>query len=138
MALASFVGHSGPTVWTFDGLFSAGDAAGLDNEGRPTVVTQWGCWNTYYVSPASETLGHKLLLSGDRGAAAVLGASTITQSSSEELLGMRVVPRLVAPGTRIGDAIVAAKADLDAAQPGLVDVQLGWTLLGDPALVVER
>ena len=136
-ALTGFVGHSSLTTWSFERLFSATDAAALKNAGKPTVVTQWGCWNTYYVSPAADTMAHKLLLSGDRGAAAVLGSSTLTLSSSEALLGALVTPRLTAPGMRIGDAILEAKRELAESNTGLVDVQLGWNLLGDPALVVD-
>jgi hypothetical protein len=136
VALTSFVGHSGPTVWTFAGLFSAADAATLANAGRPTVVSQWGCWNTYFVSPAFNTLGHKLLLSGDRGAAAVLGATTLTQVESDLALGALLSPRLVEPGKTIGAAVLEAKRELARTSPELVDVLIGWTVLGDPALAV--
>ncbi len=137
-ALVSFFGHSGPTVWSFSGLFTATDALGLGNVGRPAVVTQWGCWNTYYVSPSSQTLGHRFLTSGDRGAAAVLGASTLTTAESERRLGLRVFAELMVPGRRLGDAVVEAKRDLaqDAGTDGLLDVLIGWTLLGDPTLEV--
>ncbi len=137
VALTSFVGHSGPTRWTFSNLFSATDAESLVNSGRPTVVMQWGCWNTYHVEPRYNTLAHKLLLSGDRGAAAVLGAAVLTDSSSEEALGRLLTPRLVAPGVALGDAVQGAKVELAASGRGMEDVILGWTLLGDPALVVE-
>ncbi len=90
VALTAFVGHSGPSDWTFDGLFSSDDAVALTNAGKPTVVTQWGCWNTYYVSPFSDSLGHSFLLSGDRGAAAVLGASTLTEAEHETEFGKRL------------------------------------------------
>jgi protocatechuate 3,4-dioxygenase beta subunit len=136
VALTNFVGHSSATRWTFANLFSATDATFLTNAGRPTVVTQWGCWNTYYTEPTYNTLGHKFLLSGDRGAAAVLGATALTEISSEAALGQLVTPRLVQPGMTIGAAVQAAKQELAASQPSLTDVLLGWTLLGDPALVV--
>ena len=42
----------------------------------------------------------------------------------------------VAAAWRLGDAIVAAKRAHAAVSPGDLDVVLGWTLLGDPALVV--
>jgi len=137
VALTSFVGHSSYDRWTFQGLFFSADAAILANAGRPTVVTQWGCWNTYYVQPSYNTLAHKLLLSGDRGAAAVLGAATLTEASSDKAFGQLLMPRIVQPGVTIGAAIQAAKEELAATQPDLVDVLLGWTLLGDPALVLE-
>ena len=137
VALTSFVGHSDWSRWTFDGLLLNGDVAALSNAGKPTVVTQWGCWNTYYVQPQYNTMGHKFMLSGDRGAAAVLGASTLTQSSNESALGELLMPRIVAPGMTIGEAVVAAKQELAATDPEPADVLLGWTLLGDPAVVVE-
>lgn len=133
-ALTSYVGHSSPTAWTFGGLLRSGDAATLGNAGRPTVVVQWGCWNTYFVSPLVNALGNAFLLSGDRGAAAVLGATTLTDARAEELLGQRLMPRITAPGATIGEAVLAAKQELAAKNPGLVDVILGWTVLGDPAL----
>ncbi len=57
MAVTAFVGHSGPTALTFDPLFTANHAAVLNNPERPTVVAQWGCWNTYHVLPSSRPWG---------------------------------------------------------------------------------
>jgi hypothetical protein len=136
VALTSFIGHSSYTVWTFQGLFNATQAGQLTNAGKPTVVTQWGCWNTYYISPAYNTLAHKFLLSGDRGAAAVMGTTTLTYSSSESAYGQLLVPYLVQPGMTIGDAMTLAKADLATDNPGMIDVLLGWVLLGDPTLTI--
>lgn len=137
VALTSFVGHSSPTNWTYAGLFSYTDAASLTNADRPTIVTQWGCWNTYYVEPQYETLGHQFLLAGNRGAAAVLGSTTITMAYSEEALGELMTPYLTAQGVSIGQAMLNAKQDLSQSQPYLLDVLLGWTILGDPALVIQ-
>ncbi|MCB0246622.1 MAG: hypothetical protein KDI12_24645, partial [Anaerolineae bacterium] len=136
VALTGFFGHSGMTHWSFENLFTTADARALTNTDRPTVVTQWGCWNTYHVQPDYNTLGHTLLLSGDRGAAAVLGAATLTRASSDRALGQLVTPRLAQPGVSIGVAVQDAKATLATTQPDMADVLLGWTLLGDPALVV--
>ena len=137
VALTNYVGHSGPSSWTFAGLFQASDAAALTNHGRPTVVTQWGCWNTYYVDPMYNTLAHKFLLSGDQGAAAVLGATSITETTSDTALGLRLLPLATQPGMSLGMAIQEAKTSLAQSEPGMSDVILGWTLLGDPAMVVE-
>ncbi len=136
VALTSFFGHSGPTVWGFQGLFSSADADALENRGRPTVVTQWGCWNTYFVSPSYDTLGHRLLLGADRGAAAVLGAATLTEAAAERQLGRRLFRRLTLPGQTLGRAVLEAKRDLATTAPDQLDVLLGWTLLGDPTLAI--
>ncbi len=135
-AVTSFMGHSGPTEWSFDGLFAAGDAVTLTNAGAPMVIAQWGCWTTYYVSPESETLAHKLLLSGDRGAAAVLGATTLTEARSERALSLEIFNRLFEPGQTLGQVILDAKRTLATNEnPAVLDVLLGWNLLGDPTLV---
>ncbi|GEM_PF-402092 len=136
-ALVTFTGHSGPAAWTFSGLFNTSHATGLTNVGRPFVAVQWGCWNTYYVDPVNNYLVQSLLFSGDKGAAAVLGASTLTESSSEALLGGLLTPRLAAPGLRIGQALQEAKLELAQTHPTLLDVLLGWTLMGDPTLTVD-
>ena len=136
-ALTSYVGHSSPTRWDTN-LFGTADAGSLTNAGEPTVVTQWGCWNTWYVSAKYETLGNSLMLSGDRGGAAVLGATTLTYASSERAFGRLLFPRLVEPGTTIGQAMQDAKEELVAKGRNLPDVILGWTLLGDPTAVIAE
>ena len=137
VALVNFAGHSGPYSWTYDGLFNTANAAALQNSGAPTLVVQWGCWNTYYVNPAGNTLAHTFMLSGDQGAAAVLGATSLTWASSEEALSRHLMPYLTQPGRAVGEAMLQAKRDLAQSSPTMHDVLLGWTLLGDPALVVQ-
>jgi hypothetical protein len=39
---------------------------------------------------------------------------------------------------RLGDAVTEAKQALARTNPDMTDVLLGWTLLGDPALVIDR
>ncbi|MCG2786861.1 MAG: hypothetical protein L6461_17355, partial [Anaerolineae bacterium] len=64
-------------------------------------------------------------------------AVTLTEAESERLLGELLTPRIVQPGVRMGDALQASKALLAQTRPELVDVLLGWTLMGDPTLVIE-
>jgi hypothetical protein len=116
---------------------SSQDVRNLANTGRPTVVMQWGCWNTYYVEPRFNSLGHAFLVSGDRGAAAVLGSSTLLETASARELSEVLTPILAIPAMRLGDAITAAKKELARNRPDLLDVQLGWTLLGDPAMEID-
>jgi uncharacterized repeat protein (TIGR01451 family) len=137
VSLTSYFGHSGLTVWSFDRLFSATDANALDNAGRPTLVTQWGCWNTYHVSPHYDTLGHRLLLGPDRGAAAVFGATTLTEASSDLELARRLFAQLAEPGRTLGEALLEAKRQLATEEPDRLDVLLGSSLLGDPTLGVR-
>ncbi len=133
-AITHYFGHSGPAGWTFSGLLGSADAATLENHGNPTVALQWGCWGGYHSVPRFDTLSHRLLLSGPQGAAAVLGASSLTEVASDRAMAQRVYQHLAVPGTRLGDAILLAKADLGASYR---DVILSMTLLGDPALVID-
>ena len=77
------------------------------------------------------------MLTGDQGAAAVLGAATLTNSESDLALGELFLPRVVTPGVSIGRALVEAKQQLAIEHPEMIDVLHGWTILGDPALVIE-
>ncbi len=136
-ALVTFTGHSGPQEWTFSNLFNISHAKTLSNVGRPFVALQWGCWNTYYVDPVYTYMVQSFLFSGEQGAAAVLGSSTLTESSSERQLGELLTPRLVTPGMTMGQALQDAKSELAQSHPELLDVLLGWSLMGDPALMIE-
>lgn len=136
VAYTSYVGHSGPVSWTFAGLFHANDAAALTNYGEPTVVTQWGCWNTYYVDPNNNTLAHKFLVLGEQGAAAVLGATGVSYARSEEVLGQLMTPYILSEGMTIGEAMRLAKGELAVLAPNKFDVLFGWTILGDPAVMI--
>ena len=40
------------------------------------------------------------------------------------------------PGATLGQAVLEAKRELAAVHPEMVDVIIGWSLLGDPALVL--
>jgi hypothetical protein len=136
VALTNYIGHSSPTTWSFDNLLTAQDAAKLTNK-VPTVSFQWGCWNGYHSVPQYNTLSHALLLQGPQGAAAVVGASTVTVIASDQAIGRRILRNVMRPGQTLGGAIHAAKRDLVASSGNSKDVVLGLTLLGDPALVIE-
>ncbi len=134
VALTFYLGHSGSQEWTELGLFDATIAAALANP-TPTVVVQFGCWNTYYVAPDADTMAHTLLLNSSGGAAAVLGSSTLTASGNNMQLAGFLATALAAGDLTIGEAVLAAKHDLDRTAGGnTTDVQLGWTILGDPAI----
>ena len=134
--LIHYFGHSGPTTWTYPapGIINPNEiiAGGLPNL-EPSVLIQWGCWNSYHVLPQYNTMAHAWLL-GQRGAAAVIGAAAITDASNDALLAELLAAKLRTEPT-LGEALLAAKRALAISRPNAVDVLLGTTLLGDPALV---
>ncbi|MGV8042272.1 MAG: C25 family cysteine peptidase [Thermoanaerobaculaceae bacterium] len=132
----NWVGHSSYGLWSFERLFTTADALSLGNAESPFVVTQWGCWNTYHVLPAYTTLGHALVLSPGRGAAAVIGAATLTGADADRYLAKLLIPGVLSPGASLGQAMVDAKRQLAATHPEMLDVILGTSLLGDPTLTL--
>jgi hypothetical protein len=136
--LTCYVGHSGPTMWSFDGLLHVDDVASLSNFGQPTVVIQWGCWNTYFVEPRYDSIGMALLVHGDQGAAAVVGSTTLSWVPTARAFNELLAPVVAQPGVRIGDALIESKRSLASSHSDVDDVVLGWTLLGDPTLVMDR
>jgi hypothetical protein len=134
IALTSFIGHSGPRDWSFSRMFSASDANALINSDSPTLVTQWGCWNTYFVSPTEDTMAHAFMLNQNGGAASVLGASTLTQAEHEKGLAQLVLTFLTHDEMTLGDAVTQAKRIYAQTNPDARDVILGWNILGDPGL----
>lgn len=136
--LAIFTGHSSSRYWSFNGLFSTYDAAALANHGDPFAVLQWGCWNTYFVEPREDSLGHTFMLSGNQGAAAVMGASTLTDATEENRFSALFQNELLAPGATFGEAMVRAKQAYAVLYgSGHKDIQWGVSLLGDPLLSVQ-
>jgi len=135
VSLTSFFGHSSTAQWSFSGLFNGIDAVNLNNAGRPTIVTQWGCWNTYYVNPNEDSMGHRFMMEGDQGAVGVLGATTLTSARNEKQLAEKFY-KYIQSGNTIGEAMMNAKSDLAQTNPNALDVILGWTLLGFPELAL--
>lgn len=138
VALASFVGHSGPTMWSFKGLFDIPTALSLANAGQPTAVAQWGCWNNYYVDPTYQTLAHAFLVSGPQGAAFSLGSTGLSYALSERNLANQLMPQMTQPGATVGEALLNAQRWVGTNKKNMEDVVIGWTLLGDPAAQVVQ
>jgi len=135
VSLTSFFGHSSTAQWSFSGMFNGSDATNLDNAGRPTVVTQWGCWNTYYANPNEDSMGHQFMMSGEQGAVSVLGATTLTSADNEKRLA-KLFFKYIAMGKSLGQAMTLAKQEFAQTDAQALDVILGWTLLGFPELML--
>ena len=133
--LIHYFGHSGPTTWSYPapGILSASDIySGALGNSQPNILVQWGCWNSYHVIPQYNTLAHAWLL-GPNGAQAVIGAAALTDAANDALLAKAFGSALLSSPT-IGEALMQAKRQLGTTRPSAMDVLLGTTLLGDPAL----
>ena len=142
--LTGFTGHGSPGTWTFQGLLSARHIRDLDNEGRPTLVNTLTCYTSYFVSPVSDTLAHRLM-NGYRvdssgasipgaanGAVAVHGAATLSSYEDNEAMVGAVLDGQLLRGQTLGEAVRDARQSMED------DAGLNWVLLGDPTLVVPN
>ena len=129
VSLASYFGHSSTDRWSISSMLSGDDVAGLINTQSPTVVAQWGCWNTFYVSPEHDSMAHRFLLEGTQGAVTVMGASSFTEADAEKRMAEFLSANLQ-QGMSIGDAVMDAKQKIYAESPFQIDVLLGWAVLG--------
>ncbi|MDO8391354.1 MAG: C25 family cysteine peptidase [Actinomycetota bacterium] len=137
VGMVFYLGHSSSYEWTESGLFGTADVPALAAAARPTAVAQFGCWNTYYVSPYADTLGHTLMLTPTGGAAVVMGAATLTSAAGDLSLAQFLSQQLAGGQVTVGEAVMAAKQSVRQGASGSVtDIELGWTILGDPALPV--
>lgn len=134
-SLVSFVGHTSYGIWDFQQILRWQDAAAFGNRGRPALVTQWGCWTSYFASPEVETLSDHLLVTPEVGAVATVGAATMTRSESHQRLGELFFAAVGEGSPTVGEALLAAKRRL-AAEDRPLDAILGMVLLGDPAMPV--
>ena len=70
-------------------------------------------------------------------AAAVVAASGLTEIASDELLAGQLLPKLQA-GTSFGEAAQQSANAIRGSNPNAVDVWLGNSVLGDPALKLNN
>jgi hypothetical protein len=78
-------------------------------------------------------MGHRFMMEGNRGAVAVMGATTLTSATNEKILSRMVFERLT-QGRTLGQALTEAKAEFGQSHGTALDVLLGVTLLGFPEL----
>jgi len=145
--ITGFAGHGSPTDWTFQGLLSSRHVNEMDNEGRPTLITTLTCYTSYFVSPNTDTLAHRLMAGyrvGDdgepipgvaNGAVAVHGAATLSGYGDNEKLARTALAHQLDDGDTLGEAIL--KARQAAAAAGQTDTAKNWALLGDPTLTIQ-
>jgi subtilisin-like proprotein convertase family protein/uncharacterized protein YciI len=137
-ALVTYYGHGSPTVWSREQLLQSAQLnAILGNAGAAPIVTEFGCWGGYFVAPQFNSMSHGWLNAGNRGAAAMLASSSLTEHDSDRAMAATLLPGLGESGIRIGDAMLQAKRTLMLSEPERRDVVYGLTLFGDPSMRVS-
>ena len=145
--ITGFAGHGSPTAWTFQGLLGAQNVSDMHNEGYPTLIDTLTCYTTYFVSPHTDTLAHRLMAGYrvdsagqqvpgvENGAVAVEGAATLSGYSDNERLARAALKYQLADGDTLGEALMKARRTAAHGRQG--DSFKTWTLLGDPTLTID-
>ncbi|MEM6795200.1 MAG: C25 family cysteine peptidase [Acidobacteriota bacterium] len=135
-SIVHFNGHGSRHSWQLGASHSLGPAAFFDREDVEKlaprrllpVVLSASCSTAPFDHPSAGSLGEAMLLSGDRGAVAFIGATARLYTMPR--FGESLVRRLLA-GESVGDALMAVESELD--HPEISSL---YTLLGDPALTL--
>jgi hypothetical protein len=132
--LVYFGGHGSRYLWELGepgdpestSFFNREDVGKLEPTARQPIVLSMSCATAPFDHPSADSLGEVMVLSGDRGGVAFVGASAPLFTPPR--FGEALVRELLTEQT-LGDAFVAAKRQLGRAQ-----VSNLYNLLGDPAL----
>jgi hypothetical protein len=133
VGLVGYFGHGSPTIWSREQLLQSAQIESLLQNTQAPVVSEFGCWGGYFVAPQYSSMSHGWL-AHDAGASAYLGSSGLTEHDSDRRMAEVLLPALLQPGVRLGDAVRAAKAQLQANEPEYADIIRGLSLFGDPTM----
>ena len=134
-SFVAYFGHGSVNMWGKDQLFTAEEAARLDNLDRLPVVLNMTCLTGLFTHPKVESLAEALLFNPNGGAAAVLAPSSLTLAYDQSFLSEPLVKEILAqPEARLGEIHLAARRQINLDTPGKRDVMLTFMLFGDPAI----
>lgn len=132
--LVNYLGHGSEEQWSGSDIFDTTSVSSLTNGSQLPVFLIMDCLNGFFQDVYMQPLGVTLLLAPNGGAVAVLASSGLNQPPPQTNLDALVVQSAIAAkGTRLGDAIVKAKAKIS--DP---DTRRTFVLFGDPAMQVKQ
>jgi hypothetical protein len=132
-----YFGHGGEDFWADENLIDAAEASALPPDGHETLLLAWTCVSQNYLFGAGPSLAEAMLFAPRAGALAAVGPTGITNARLQAILFEHLYPHLLA-GLPLGEAMRLAKAETLRERPSARPVVEGWSLLGDPALVLPQ
>jgi len=135
--LTTYIGHGSIERWGKEDIFYPEAVEGLNSYPSP-IVLQMTCLSGLFAHHTITSLSETMLLH-DSGPIALVGATSLTLSSSQEPFGEAFVAALQeGENGRLGDAFQQAKAGLDISNGGIAEVSDTFNLLGDPSARIVR
>ena len=131
-----YFGHGGFNMWSDDGLLSVSQIDEVENSGAGAVVFTWTCNVQYFRHHLGPAINEALFLVPDGGAVAAVGPVGVTKPKIQEKLYFLLYENLRS-GMSLGQALQQAKVDAVKMDEAARSAAEGWTLLGDPSLLLN-
>jgi hypothetical protein len=127
--VVNYSGHGSINLWRGN-LLTNDDAKSLTNGQSLELFVVMNCLNAYFIDPALDSLGERLLRADRGGACAVWASSGQCEPLEQTALNQEFYRQLfgATPAT-VGEAAARAKSAVANS-----DIRRTWTLLGDPAM----
>jgi photosystem II stability/assembly factor-like uncharacterized protein len=123
--IVNYTGHGSLSQWRGN-LLTSPDGAGLTNRDHLSVFIMMTCLNGYFSDPVVESLAESMLKSNG-GAVAVWASTGMTDPGGQAAMNQELYRQMFASGGRLGDAALAAKAQVKD-----LNLRKTWLLFGDP------
>lgn len=131
-----YTGHSGIQNWGHESYLTTTNISALANNDRTPIMLPMTCLEGFYHFPETPGLSESLLRLANGGAVASYAPTGLQVQTGHDYLleGFYAAVFEERVGT-IGEAVMGAKENLDAAAPsGYQNLQDTFMLLGDPAM----
>lgn len=136
--LTTYVGHGSIRRWGKEDVFNL-DAVSSLKITSPSIVVQLTCLSGLFAHPTETSLTEEMMRAKE-GPVLHVAATSLTLSFNQEIFAQNLFVNLQNPDfVRIGDAFLAAKADLNIANNnGLREISDTFSLFGDPSTRIIR
>jgi hypothetical protein len=137
VGVLTYVGHGSMNVWAQEKILRTEDATELSNDALPFMMTMT-CLVGYFHHPQAVSMGEELLFNPKGGVVASLVPTSESLASDQSDLASNIYVHLFGDAPTVGEAIMLGKRDLSAERDLMQDLIETFTLLGDPALRLQR
>ncbi len=135
--LTTYVGHGSVRRWGKEDVFNLDAVSGLQIT-SPSFVVQLTCLSGLFAHPDEVSLTEEMMRH-EQGPVLHIAATSLTLSTSQEIFAANLFRNLQDPAyTRVGDAVLAAKRELDVSNRGLLEISDTFSLFGDPSALISR
>ncbi len=109
LVLINFFGHGGGGMWADVGLLETSDIDLLNNGSRLPFIQSMTCFTNAFESGSFTGIGEQLIVTPDKGAIGVFGASGVGWVHNDFAVGWTLTENLLEQNMTVGEAILYTK-----------------------------